>query len=66
MERKCKGYGFILGILIIVFALWGIPNVSKWILVVIGAIILLHPILCKKCSPFYEAEAEATPKKKKR
>ncbi len=67
MEGKCKGCGFILGILIIVFALLGIPNVSKWVLVVIGAILLLHPIICKKCSPCCSDEtAKAKPKKKRR
>ncbi len=64
MEGKCKGCGFILGILIIVFAFW-YNDVSKWILIAIGIIILLHPIICKRCNPCYEIEKTAPKKKRK-
>ena len=64
MEGKCKSVGLILAILIIVFALWE-TTYSKWILVAIGILFLLHAIGCK-CSSCNTEALAAKPKKKKK
>ena len=39
----------IIGILIIVFALWTIPVISEWILLILGIILIVHSFMCKSC-----------------
>ncbi len=52
MIGKCKHIHVILGIVIVALALW--PNIigavaSKWIIVVAGALILIHSFKCTEC-----------------
>ena len=47
MHKLC---GLITGILIIVFAIWQTAY-SKWILVILGVLLLLHPFISKGSCP---------------
>jgi len=59
----CKSWcEIILGIAVIVFALWTIPDVSNWVLVLIGAAIIIHSLTCKSC---FNGEKRAAPRRRR-
>jgi hypothetical protein len=60
---NAKWCEIVMGILVIVFALWNVP-VSKWILVAIGIILIVHSFMCKMCC--CSCEMPSQPEKKKR
>jgi len=46
-----KGYSIcevIIGVLVIVFALW-LTQYSKWILLILGVALIIHSFACKGC-----------------
>ena len=50
MKCNCGVIEFILGVVVIVFALW--PNwlgaiTSQWVMVIAGIILVLHSLICK-------------------
>ncbi len=46
----CKSWcELIIAVVVIVFSLWQIPNVSQWILLVAGVLLLIHSFTCKTC-----------------
>ena len=63
MGCNCKMCESILAILIVVFALWPTPW-SQWIVVIAGALLLIHSFACKNCKMC--SEHEMMSKKKKR
>jgi hypothetical protein len=64
MGCNCKMTESILAILIVVFALWMTPW-SQWIVVIAGAVLLIHSLACKSCKMCGEHE-EMKSKKKRR
>ena len=63
-----KIVGIILAILLIVFAFWE-TVASKWIIAVIGILLLIHAFVCKSCGHGMTEEpmkAKAPAKKKKK
>jgi hypothetical protein len=53
MEYNCKWIKSALAVLILVFAVWPTlvfsAEISKWVVVVSAALILVHEWSCKKC-----------------
>ena len=69
MYGKCKGVQGILSAVIIILALW--PNIigavaSKWVIVVAGALILIHSFGCKACGECMPEMTDKKSSKKKR
>ncbi|MBS3071529.1 hypothetical protein J4408_00905 [Candidatus Pacearchaeota archaeon] len=52
----------ILGILVIVFAFWPGGNVSQWLIVAAGIILIIHSFTCKKC---FHGNAQVSSSKKR-
>ena len=52
----------ILGIVVLVFALWQ-TMYSKWIIVIAAIVLIIHSFTCKQC---FAKHHEAMPMKKKR
>ena len=45
----CKSWcELILGVLIIIFALWQTAY-SQWIIIILAAVLIIHSFTCKKC-----------------
>lgn len=62
----CKSWcELVFGILVIIFALWE-TTYSKWILVIIGIVLLIHSFTCKKCFMNDQMMPEKTMASKKR
>ncbi len=63
----CKSWcELIIGLVVIVFALWDTMMYSKLILIIAGVILLIHSFMCKKCFGEMKAIEKPTPVKKKR
>jgi hypothetical protein len=72
MGCNCKHVELIVGLVVIVFALWGDAitssmSVTKWVLVISGAALLLHAFKCRNCGPCTHCDMpkKSTTKKKK-
>lgn len=62
MGCNCKMMEAIIGIVVIVFALW-MTTASKWILVIAGVLLLLHSFKCKGACAMPEAKSKGKKKK---
>jgi hypothetical protein len=52
MDCKCNWVEVLVGIVVVVLALW--PDIlgleiSKWVLVIAGALLIIHALVCKNC-----------------
>lgn len=65
MYKNCMSGHFVLAILVIVFALWQ-TAASKWILLAIGIIMLLHSLGCSSCKVPEKPKAKPKRKAKKK
>jgi len=68
MTANCKTISTIIGLVIVVFALWDV-TIFSWltsqvIIVIAGALIVIHALSCKKCN--IDAAPMKKAKKKKR
>ena len=55
---NCKNTEIVLGIVILVFALWE-TTYSKWVIVVAAILLLLHAVSCKNCGVSVSVAAPA-------
>lgn len=61
---NCNLMQIILGVIILVFALWA-TAISGWIIVIAAILIIVHGAFCKNCYTMELQKSEA-PKKKRR
>jgi|GEM_PF-3154600 len=57
MDINIKWCEVVIGALVILFALWQLAF-SKWVLVLLGIIVLVHSITCKMCCWHCQIPAE--------
>ncbi|MFH1308001.1 MAG: hypothetical protein ABIH72_04070 [archaeon] len=56
----------VLGLVVLVFALWE-TTYSKWLIVIAGVLLILHALICKECKvPAAAAPVKKVTRKKKR
>jgi len=60
---NCKVTELIVGVVILVFALWQ-TSFSQWIIVIAAALLILHSFTCKNCG--VPASSMASSRKKRR
>ena len=71
MWCNCKHTELIIGIVVIVFAIWpgliGSATVGMWILIISGALLIVHALKCENCGacmPETKPRAKARKRKK--
>lgn len=65
MGCNCKWTEIVIGLIVVIFTLWPQGTWSKWVVVVAGAILVIHAFGCKKCGGVCAPEATSKGKKKK-
>ena len=60
----CKSWcEIVLGVIILISALWPAPF-SKWVLLIVALILILHSFMCKQCFVKQEMPVKSTKKRK--
>jgi hypothetical protein len=62
---KCKWFGVILALIVIVFTLWTSVAWTKWLVVIAGLLMLFHAFGCFKCGCCETEMSKAKPKRKR-
>lgn len=62
---NCKVTEIVLGLVILVFALWE-TTFSKWVIVVAAILLLLHAFSCKNCGVSVSGEVPKAKSRRKR
>jgi len=65
MGGNCKWIQIVIGLVVVIFTLWPQGTWSKWLVVIAGALIVVHASSCKKCG-VCAPEAGKGKKKRKR
>ena len=66
MGCNCRWTEVVIGLVVVIFTLWPQGTWSKWLVVVAGALLVLHAFSCKNCGGICAPEETGKGKKKKR
>jgi hypothetical protein len=65
MGCNCKVTEIILGIIILIFAIWT-TSWSDWIIIIAAVLLIIHALTCKNCNAKLASAPAVTSKAKKR